>query len=564
MSWLWILLFPHQVLAAPLGDPSDAAVETALREQLELNMGRLTLENSPSIYHLRYHVLEMSRLSLVASLGSLVQEDTSPLNRLAVEVRVGEPDFDNTGFVGWQNGFSRTSIPLAITDYNLSLSAWRLTDRAYKQAVEQYSRKQAQFSPPESYPGDYLLTGASVSLGAIPASLDLTGWSDRAVQLSSRLRLDNGVETGQVHIGHEAGRHRVIDSEGTFVNRSLVELSVRAFSHVMSEDGFVVSDHRTWTAGHGSGLPEQGVMEQSLDEMMAELEIVRTAEPLNGEYVGPVLFEDAAAVDLFRYILVPQLEGTPPEVPFDSWFGELGGSADFVRLDRRVLPGGWKASDDPQGERGAGYFEYDLEGSPSERVDLVEDGIVRAVVMSRIPRKGTDGTTGHARGYPGQRAEARISQMTVTPPSIQSSKKLRKTALKAAAAYGRDWVYVVRRLQEPAVMDVVSGDISMMSETLTLPPPVMMIRLDAKGNETPVRGARFANISRWVLRDVLAAGEQNKSSYFASLSRDGYYTSPLEGLPTLLSVPSVLIGELEMVPTPGDPKRIRILKVPTE
>jgi TldD protein len=563
MSWLAVLLFSHQVQAAPLGDPSDTAVETALEEQIRLNMARLRLENAPPIYHVRYHTMELSRLSLVASLGSLVQEDASPFNRLAVEVRLGEPGFDNTGFVGWQNGFSQTSLPLVTTDYNLSLAAWRLTDRAYKQAVEQYSRKRAQFSPPESYPGDYVLTGATVATMEAFETLDTAGWSERVVELSAHLESETGVEAGQVHLGYEQGRHRVVDSEGTVVYRPLAELSLRALAHVMASDGLIISDHRTWTTGAGVPLPEQDLMVQQVGEMMAELELARSAEPLSGEYVGPVLFEDEAAVDLFRYILAPQLEGTPPEVPFDSWFGELGASNDSVRLDRRVLPAGWTAVDDPREEKGAGYFEYDLEGTPSRRVQLVADGIVRAAVMSRIPRKGTEGTTGHARGYPGDRAVARVSQMTVSPPSIQSSKKLRKSAIKAAAAYGRDWVYVVRRLQEPAVISAASNDLSMMSDGLSLPPPVMVYRLDAKGNETPVRGARFANISRWILRDVLAAGEQNQASYFASFSSDGYYGSPLEGLPTRIAAPSVLIGELELVASPGDSKNIRVLKVPT-
>jgi hypothetical protein len=563
MIWLGLLI-AIQAMSAPLGDSSDEAVEAALRSQIERNLTQLTLPNAPPIYHLRYHILEISRMSAIASLGSLVEMDTTPLNSLAVEVRVGTPSFDNTGFVGWQNGFARTPLPLEVTDYSVALSAWRLTDRAYKQAVEQFSRKKAQFIPPESYPGDYWLTGPSVFRGEAPAGVDLDALSSLGVQLSSQLVLESGVERGEVHIGYEAGLHQLIDSEGSFVIRPVGELSVRGFAHVRATDGALISDHRTWSTTPSGALPAQDLMERELGEMMRDLDIARAAEPLIGEYVGPVLFEDAAALDLFRYILVPQLEGTPPEVPFDSWFGELGASSDPVRLGRRVLPPGWTAVDDPAGEVGPGYFEYDLEGSLAKRVELVEDGIVRSVLMSRIPRRGLEASTGHARGYPGDRAEARVSQLTVQAPDELSVKRLRKQALKAAAAYERDWVYVVRRLQEPAVMAVGSRDWSLMSEATTLPPPVVVFRLDASGVETPIRGARFANVSRWILRDVQAAGALVGGSYFASLKTDGYYSSPLEGLPTRLSVPAVLIGELELVATPGDPKEIRTLKVPTQ
>jgi len=558
------LLFTIPAMSAPLGDPSTEAVAATLQKQIEHNRTRLDLPNAPPIYHLRYHILALSRLSTVSSLGALVEEDTTPLNSLAVEVRVGTTDFDNTGFVGWQNGFSRTSLPIEITDYSVALAAWKLTDRAYKQAVEQYSRKQAQFVPPDSYPGDYWLTGPSVHQGEAPADVDFQELRDRGTQLSSRLVSESGVELGEVHIGYEAGRHELMDSEGSHVVRPMGELSLRALAHIRTSDGALISDQRTWSTAPLGGLPDQETMEHAVGEMMAALDIARTAEAMTGEYVGPILFEDTAAIDLFRYILVPQLEGTPPEVPFDSWFGELGASSDPVRLERRVLPSGWQAADNPTGESGAGYFEYDLEGTPAQPVELVEDGIVRSVLMSRIPRQGLEASNGHARGYPGDRPEGRVSQLTVTAPGTQSDKKLRKRALKAAAAYGRDWVYVVRRLQEPAVLSSGSGDWSFMTEELTLPPPVVVFRLDAKGTETPVRGARFANISRWILRDVLAAGVQVEGAYFAPLGTDGYYSSPLEGLPTRLSAPSVLIGELELVASPGDPKEIRILKAPTE
>ena len=116
--------------------------------------------------------------------------------------------------------------------------------------------------------------------------------------------------------------------------------------------------------------------------MASALFEIAEAPALDQEYVGPVIFEDGAALDLFRYLLVTQLQGTPPEVPFDSFFGELGGSRnDAVRLKRRVLPIGWSVSDDP--ERDSSHpssFHYDAEGTPASDVSLVEDGIVRFTI----------------------------------------------------------------------------------------------------------------------------------------------------------------------------------------
>jgi hypothetical protein len=558
MIWLSLLL-GVSAWSAPLGDSSSEAIEAALQAELVRSRSSLSLTNAPSIYHLRYHVLDMSRISLLVSLGDLVQRDTAPLTSLAVEVRVGSPDFDNTGFVGWQNGFVRTSLPMVPTDFNVSQSAWRATDRAYKQAVEQFSRKSAQFSPPENYPGDYWLGAPVRVVEPRKPTLNVDELEAMSVRLSEGLVLEGGVELGEIHLGYEGGTHLMVDSEGSSVTRSLNELTVRAISQVRAADGALVTDHRTWSVEPVEGLPEEAEMAADISAMMANLTQAQAAEPFEGEYVGPVLFEHEAALDLFRYILIPQLEGTPPEVPFDSWFGKLGSSNDPVRVGRRVLPAGWSVTDDPQKKIGPGYFKFDLEGSPSKRVSLVEEGIVRTVLMSRIPRKGMEGSTGHARGYPGDRAEARASQLAVSPSASVSLKKLKKHAISVASSYGRDWVYVVRRLQDPAVMAAGRSGWGIIQEGPSLPPPVVLYRLYANGEEEPVRSARFANISRWLLRDILKAGPSMEACYLASLTKEAYFSSPVEGLPTCIEAPALLIGELELVASPGDPKEIRIL-----
>jgi hypothetical protein len=50
-----------------------------------------------------------------------------------------------------------------------------------------------------------------------------------------------------------------------------------------------------------------------------------------------------------------------------------------------------------------------------------------------------------------------------------------------------------------------------------------------------------------------------EACYLASLTKEAYFSSPVEGLPTCIEAPALLIGELELVASPGDPKEIRIL-----
>src|SRR5690606_37343346 len=147
-----------------------------------------------------------------------------------------------------------------------------------------------------------------------------------------------------------------------------------------------------------------------------------------------------------------------------------------------------------------------------------------------------------------------------------SSARLRRAALKAAKAYGRDWYLAVRSLQEPSVRRVaghvalvVAGD----GPSSELPPPVAVWKVYADGREEPLRGARFASADRWLLRDVLAAGPQVAGSYLSPF--EGTYRSlaPTEGPASFVSAPEVLVGEVELVPTGADRKDAPILAPPS-
>lgn len=540
-----------QAPEGPLVDAVEAELERA---------SQLSLPEAPPIYHLRYHLLSLDQVDVRAAHGALIHASDQPLRGLGVELRVGDPGFDNTGFGGWQNGFGLTGLADHPTPLSVRQDAWRLTDRAYKQAVEQYARKAAQFTPPEDYPGDYTLTGAQVDDLGVAEVGEMEPLRELALELSAEL---SGLDRGEVWVGHEAGYHLIVDTEGTRVRRPSTETTVRVVAHHRAEDGLLLTDQLLWTVARPEDLPPPEQMQAQARQVSTQLLELAQAPPLDEEYVGPVLFEDEAATDFFRYLLIPQLEGTPGEVPFDSWFGDLGRDKDPVRLLRRVLPVGWSAVDDPMADpQHASAYSRDMEGTPAQAVQLVEDGIVRDLLMSRVPRKGLEGTNGHARGRPGSRTEGRVTQLDIQPDKRLSERKLRKKALRMASAYDRDWVVVVRRLQEPSVRMV--GATSWPSDDSALPLPVAIYKLYADGREEPLRGAAFAGVQRFVLRDVQAAGEQVTASFLAPASGgDSYaFLGPTEGMPTRISAPEVLIGELELVPTPGDPDEVPVLPRP--
>ena len=95
-----------------------------------------------------------------------------------------------------------------------------------------------------------------------------------------------------------------------------------------------------------------------------------------------------------------------------------------------------------------------------------------------------------------------------------------------------------------------------------MPMPLAVIKHYADGREELYRGATFVDISPFLLRDIRAAGPQHELSYLASWSPGSNRVSTYAGLDTWISTPSVLIGEMELTPYPGDPENLFLLPPP--
>jgi hypothetical protein len=566
--------------AALAGEPDGDAVGSALRLALHDAADNLHFEvptpgaaPSDAPWHVRGKLVRIQATGGEAANGGLLSWRDGPVARVGLEVRVGDPTWDNTGFGGWRDGFVAGGVPVGLGPElvdlrGLGLAVWRASDSAYKDAVEQLARKNAQATPPPGHVADYEVGhvhgwAESVELSATSPSL-----RDTLIALSAAVGSGDGVDRSAALLGWERGALWVEDTEGTSIRRGMADGALRVVLEARAPDGQRAWLDRLWMFRDVDDLPPDEELVEQARATAALARRVASAEPLEEEYVGPVLFEGEAAADLFRYLLLPQVLGTPAPIPFDTVFGAIGGGGGAVRVGRRVLPTGWSVVDDPTATLdGAsphpGAYRYDAEGTPSVRTEVVRDGVVTRLLMTRTPRPGYDGvSTGHGRLTMDARAEARPTLSVVTPPRVLAEAALRRAAIRAASAYGRDWVLVVRHLQDPGVRTWSDRDGWVAASEQPLPPPVAVWRVYADGREELLRGARFGGVDRWVLRDLLAAGKPVVRDYYDAT--DGEFASlrALSGTPARITAPAVLVGELEVVPDSGDPRDRRALVVP--
>ncbi len=488
-----------------------------------------------------------------AELGALVSEVSHQRRPGRVEVVVGDDTLNSARFqladpslrVVARPAFVVDDVPLA-----LDRDLWLTADHAYKSAVVQHQVKQAALAAlgGEPPPPDWSPAPTTAAIDDSPAPpLDPDRLRGIAVEASARFRTVPDLRTGRVEVHAWSGHYHLATSEGTRLVQPEGWVAVFAQANLLRPDGVRVTDQRQWLVRSTADLPPDQAIFDEVEAMAASL-AARAEATIVHDYEGPVVFEDRAAAQLFRYLAPKELCGTPPDPsPHQSYRQLIRGGP---RLGRRLLPTGWSIVDDPtrdvQGLPGG--YAFDREGTPGERVELVSDGYVRDLLMSRVPRHDIANTNGHARGAVQGSWQARLALWEVSPARNLSERAFERQVAKAIKASGLERILVVRGLGLGRLGD--------------LPRPADAYWRYDDGREEPVVSLQFQNVDRRALRDILAAGGgQQQHAYLAPWTLRSHADGD-SGLPTVLTAPRlVLVGELEAV-FPGPDERPHAYAMP--
>jgi TldD protein len=533
------------LLAPPFGaaQAQDAATDSVLMDRLSVWTLRarddLLIEDGPQPSRTLMAAVDLESYQARAELGALVSESSQRARPGRVEVVVGDDLLNSSRFQLPRSGPPVVARPsFVIDDVPLALDRdlWLTADHAYKAAVVQYQLKQAAMAAlgGEAPPADWAPAAPvqAVDTSPLPA-LDQDLLRRIAIEASARFRDVPGLRVGRVEVHGWGGHYHLATSDGTRLIQPEGWVAIYAQANLLRPDGVRITDQRQWLVRSTADLPPIQEILAEIDAMGASL-AARAQAALVHDYEGPVVFEGAAAADLFRYLAPLELCGTPPEPSPDRSYRQLVRNG--PRLGRRLLPDGWSITDDPARANAdlPGSYRYDREGVPAERVELVRDGYVRDLLMSQVPRHDLQRSNGHARGPVQAAWEARLSQWEVTPPHNLGKGRFERRVARAMKDAKADRVLVVRDLG--------------LGHPGDLPRPTNAVWRYADGREEPVVSLQFQRVDRRALRDILAAGGgQQQRAYLAPWTMRSHADGD-SGLPTVISAPQrVLVGELEAV-----------------
>src|ERR1039457_507699 len=390
----------------------DDIVMKAMRDEMARSMKQLTIENLEKPYFIAYRVVDSEDAGVGASFGALNNSSSGRSRILHVEVRVGDYKLDNSHFFSFNTSQGTSTqvyngmmmLPVEDDYKEVRSQIWLATDAVYKKAVEDISKNRAalqnrtrsdvsvDFSKEEPVTTSHELP---------PVKVDLPKWESEARALSALFRKMPAIQTSAVRFNAGTSYVRYLTSEGTSYTRREPSVSFNASAATQAADGAMLDDFLWFHGCSLAELPSQDELAARLQELGKRLTDLRDAGDL-ASYSGPVLVEGDAAPQMFRLMFLNDLIGTKQTINgMQGMNTNNTNQAENPFLDRvgaRVLPESLTVADNPtiaeyQGHHLAAQSKMDEDGMLSREVRLIENGILKTLLMSRDPVRGFEHTT---------------------------------------------------------------------------------------------------------------------------------------------------------------------------
>lgn len=566
----------------------------AMQDEMARNVARLQLPGQLKPFYIEYRAVDVDIRSITASFGTLISSNHMRNRFMSVGVRVGDNQLDSSNFItqnGFQGFLGSTGQVGIDRDYkSFRQDLWLATDQAYKEALVQYSNKKAflnSLARPPEIPDFSKIDKPVVDVEPLRNS-DWTSrnWEDEAREASKSLRGFPDLYGSRVHYYLVYTTYYLLTSEGTKLRISHSVAGIEASLDTQATDGMPLHNFYSNYATQPSELPQPDKVSTALAHTATQLEQLRVA-PNVSDYEGPVLFDATAAGSVLAQALEPSLSGARPplsSVPaFDQMLQQMGGSSEWSgRVGTRVLPLNVSITDDPsakdfQGQPLFGGYDVDDEGVRGQKVNVVENGILKNLLMSRRPGPDFLESNGHARSdvllSPPQPASSNLffqATNTVSPAD------LRTKFLDLCKTNGQQWCLEIKRMDNPALAaqtqqdfsDIISGLADGLSGGDRLPLLVYRVYV-SDGHEELVRGSHIKGLDLRAFRTIAGVGNDSTVFNFMQNEQQGLggtalatFGSVESGIPSSIVAPSLLLEDVEVRGFHGEPRRLPLLPVP--
>jgi TldD protein len=420
--------------------PADVLTSTMQRElqRAQGELGKL----DPAPYFISYSVYDQTSAVALGSQGSLISSLNTRLRSGDVIIRVGTPALDNTHGENRVSALSTGSLPLDDDGDAIAHVLWQLTYGEYRKASQAFlnvkTKTQVHAQEEDTSP-DFSREAPQIHSDHKDPSPppDQKMLDEIARRYSAYFRKYPYIYTSNAVITAQRTQFHFVSSEGSRIvtTQALIRLAIEA--ETRADDGMELMRVETFQAENLSHLPSEAQVTARMEKMASDLKALRAA-PVAEPFDGPALLSGRAAAVFFHEVLGHRLEGHRQR-------GEQEGQTFTKKINQQVLPEFLSVTDDPtlrtlNGMDLGGWYEYDEEGTPAARVEVIKDGILKSFLMSRMPIKDFQTSNGHGRAQASLMVTGRQGNLIVTSSRVTKDSELRQKLIdeikKQAKPYG--------------------------------------------------------------------------------------------------------------------------------
>jgi predicted Zn-dependent protease len=512
-----------------------------LKKELNRSFKSLKFKDNPTPFFISYLYRKADNWNIWGKYGDIFENYFDSKSGIYVEVRIGDNSFDNTTNGGLYNNstkedsFNWIAGPVKVENQGLVHTLWHITDCKYKEALMEYYKKKSQmikeilihkapldFSREEPYVHKENLS---------PLKTDIKCWEKLIKKYTKYFLKYKKIINSYIAINARDIDCYYVNTEGSDIITREQIMGIRIVAQAHAKDGMFLE--KTWEEMF-TGLedfPSDEIIEEKIDKVIDEIHQLINAEVLK-PYAGPAILYPSAAGIFFHEAIGHRLEGERLLSP-----GE--GQTFKGKIDKLILPEFISIYDDPtlkefNGKKLAGYYLYDNEGIPGQRVTLIEKGILKNFLLSRAVADNFTKSNGHARSAYHEDPIARMSNLIIKSSIEYEIEKLKEMLVKEIEEQGKEFGLIIKEAK--------SGETNTNRYNFQAfkGQPTMVYKVDpVSGKETLVRGTEFIGTPLTSVQKVIASGKDYEAVNAFCGAESGI-------VPVSTIAPAILIREVEM------------------
>ena len=526
-----------------------------MSEELNRNFSTLKAKADPAPYFLSYEVTEEDYHGVAATLGAITSNGQGKSRRLDVCVRVGSPKLDNYHRVRGERTQFTSGAALTFEDQPASIKhrIWLETDRTYRLAAERLIKIRTNSEvkvAEQDASSDFSSEEPVVRLETVPhGRFAAVEWAARVRKLSEKFSDYPGILTSSVTVTYQDETKYFASSEGSRLRHGRGFARVVVSAQAKAMDGTDLATGETFEATDPGGLPRDEVIAAAVQRVAQDLKALLVA-PEAAPFAGPAIFSGRAASVFFHEIFGHRVEGhrQKDEEEGQTFTKSVGG---------KVLPDFLSVVFDPTRKKAGnielnGSYSYDDEGIAARPVTVVENGVLKAFLMSRSPIQGFDHSNGHGRRQPGLEVVSRQSNLLVESSHAVPEARLREMLVEEIKRQNKPYGLYFR--------DVTGGVTNTGRQGVqafkVIPIVVYKVYPDGRPDEL-IRGADIVGTPLASFAKILATSDRPQVF-------NGYCGAESGSVPVSAVSPALLVSEIEIEKKNKSQDRPPLLPFPME